>query len=518
MNKIKIGTRGSELALWQAHFVQDSLKELGHDSELIIIKTTGDNIQHIGFDKMEGKGFFTKEIEEALLQKTIDLAVHSHKDLETNNPAGLKIAAVSYRENPADILLIKKEAYALGKTFSLKENAVVGTSSARRKAQLLSFREDISIKDLRGNVPTRIKKLEEENYDAIMLAAAGIKRLNIDISSYRVEELDPRVFIPAPAQGVLGIQIREEDQFLSEILQKINNRGVQQNIHIERGVLNQFQGGCQMPLGVYVSKCKDEYHLWASVAEAWNKPTSRCYLVGTNPDKLVTDTLEKLKRKKTGKVFITRKLKKTAYFKRTLENNGFEVFGEALTKFEPVDMGEIPITDWVFFSSKNCVEQFFAQKPSIYSHTKFGVVGGATEKILKKQGFIAQFVGKSVDTEMIGKEFAKLVGNESVLFPQSSSSYRTIQKQFTNQSNIHEVVAYHSLENEHAQIEPCNIAVMTSPSNVILYFRKGGKKEGVTFVAMGNSTAKKLEEFRIKNPILPWDSSVVALTDAVLSC
>jgi hydroxymethylbilane synthase len=171
--KIRIGTRGSKLALWQAHFTQAELTRIGVESELIIIKTQGDMIQHLGFDKMEGKGFFTKEIEEALLRGDIDLAVHSMKDLPTQAPEGLAITAVSYRDNPADLLLIRPEALDKSKIFKIKAGAIVGTSAARRKAQLLDFRPDVQLKDIRGNVPTRLEKLRTGDFDAIFLAAAG---------------------------------------------------------------------------------------------------------------------------------------------------------------------------------------------------------------------------------------------------------------------------------------------------------------------------------------------------------
>ena len=172
MQHIIIGSRGSDLALWQAHHVKSQLEKLGCTVELKIIVTQGDAIQHLSFDKLEGKGFFTKEIEVALLNKSIDLAVHSHKDLETNPPAGLMIACVSEREDPADLLLIAKSAVDKKNDWTLKTNAIVGTSSARRKSQVVRFREDVEIKDLRGNVPTRIQKLRDGNYDAILLAKA----------------------------------------------------------------------------------------------------------------------------------------------------------------------------------------------------------------------------------------------------------------------------------------------------------------------------------------------------------
>lgn len=259
MHKLIIGTRGSDLALWQAYHVKSQLEELGCEVELNIIKTQGDIIQHLSFDKMEGKGFFTKEIEAALIDGTIDLAVHSHKDLETNSPAGLVIAAVSEREDPADLLLIRKSGVDANQQWGLKKNAIVGTSSARRKSQILRFRPDVELKDLRGNVPTRIQKLRDENYDAILLAKAGVIRLKIDLSEFEAVALNPSEFVPAPAQGVLGLQIRESDVVLAEILDKLDHKETRARIAIERKVLNRLDGGCQLPLGVYCPNTEEAY-------------------------------------------------------------------------------------------------------------------------------------------------------------------------------------------------------------------------------------------------------------------
>jgi len=267
MALIKIGTRGSDLALWQANFVKSKLQKLGCEVEIHIIKTQGDKIQHLSFDKLEGKGFFTKEIEDALLDKSIDLAVHSHKDLETNQPDGLEIVAVSDRENPSDMLLIKNNAYDPTKQLALKENATVGTSSARRKAILSAFRSDLKIRDLRGNVPTRIDKLREEDYDAIVLANAGVSRLKIDLSEFQVEILKPQDFVPAPAQGVLGLQTRSEDEETKKYVSKINNPDVKSIVNIERSVLNKLDGGCQLPLGVYAEKINGKYEVWAALGQ-----------------------------------------------------------------------------------------------------------------------------------------------------------------------------------------------------------------------------------------------------------
>lgn len=267
MEKIIIGSRGSDLALWQAHFVKSELEKLNCVVEIKIIKTQGDKIQHLSFDKLEGKGFFTKEIETELLNKSVDLAVHSHKDLETNPPAGLVITAVSDREDPSELLLIKKTSVASGEKWNLKKNAIVGTSSARRKSLLRRFRADVQIEDLRGNVPTRIDKLRNGNYDAILLAHAGVSRLGLDISDLHVEKLDPTEFVPAPAQGVLGLQIREGDERMAKILKNLNFPDVQERIGVERKVLNLLDGGCQLPLGVY---CPQNGKVFVSYAPTSN--------------------------------------------------------------------------------------------------------------------------------------------------------------------------------------------------------------------------------------------------------
>jgi len=253
---IIIGTRGSDLALWQANFVRKELEHRGHEVHIEIIKTQGDKIQDLSFDKMEGKGFFTKEIEDALLRKEIDLAVHSHKDLETNQPEGLEVAAVSSRANPCELLLIRQSAHVENALWGLKKDAIVGTSSARRKSQLLALRPDVQIKELRGNVPTRVEKLKTGAYDAILLAKAGILRLELDLSDLVCIDLTPDEFVPAPAQGVLALQVRSSASELKNILKQINDPAVQKLVHLERSVLNLMDGGCQLPLGVY---CDNKY-------------------------------------------------------------------------------------------------------------------------------------------------------------------------------------------------------------------------------------------------------------------
>lgn len=291
MRKIRIGSRGSDLALWQANHVKKQLENLGAEVSITIIKTQGDQIQHLSFDKLEGKGFFTKEIEQALLDESIDLAVHSHKDLETNPPEGLIIAAVSERENPADVLLIHPNAFEAEAFWSLKQEAVVGTSSARRKSQLVGYRPDVTIKDLRGNVPTRLQKLIDGEYDAILLAKAGLERLKLDLQGMHEVVLDPEQFIPAPAQGVLALQIREKDNELFDFMQAMNHVDIQSQIALERTVLNRLQGGCQLPLGAY---CPEEGRLLVAFAHEWEQGAQWYEFEGPHDLDMVDVVLEAL--------------------------------------------------------------------------------------------------------------------------------------------------------------------------------------------------------------------------------
>lgn len=284
--------------MWQAEYTRQQLRAAGFETELVIIKTQGDRIQHLSFDKMEGKGFFTKEIEDALLRGDIDLAVHSMKDLPTRSPEGLSISAVSYRENPADWLVLRKETVEEGGLFQLRQGAVVGTSSARRKAQMLGFRPDVEIKDIRGNVPTRLRKLSEGQFDAILLAAAGVSRLKMDMSAFHIVKFSPKEFIPAPAQGVLAWQACTDDKATRRALKHIHQVEVSAITNIERRVLNLLDGGCQMPLGVYCEKDPEgNYHVWAAKAEAWNAPVKKVRLSQSTshmlPERVVEALMER---------------------------------------------------------------------------------------------------------------------------------------------------------------------------------------------------------------------------------
>ncbi len=513
--KIIIGSRGSDLALWQANHTFRRLRKIGIDSEIKIIKTQGDNIQNLSFEKLEGKGFFTKEIEDALLNKEIDLAVHSHKDLPTESPEGLIIAAVSEREDPADMLLIRKECVDASQPLNCKSNAIVGTSSPRRKSQLLAFRKDIQIEDLRGNVPTRIQKLRDKKYDAIMLATAGVERLNINLSEFKVLRLDPKEFVPAPAQGVLGLQIRANDHELFEQVLKLNSEKVASTIAVERKILNMFDGGCQLPLGSYCIKEKGLYKVWASKSNDWKNSPSRIYLQASSEKGLAEKVVNQFNNIDAKPVLITRDLDENSYFQNTLKANKYEVHPISFIETKSIPFNDITATNWIFFASGNAVKHFFSQNPTLNGKLKYGVIGKSTEKELKKFNKNAAFVGMINDTKVVGKKFAKTVGDESVLFPQAEKGLNTIQKQFKNQDKLHNLPVYKTTKKEEITIPEFKVIVFTSPSNVEAFFQLGGELKEKQVVAIGKSTEKKLASFGVENCTVPPAYDEVALTAAV---
>ncbi len=518
---IIIGSRGSDLALWQANHVKDKLASAGIPSEIKIIKTQGDKIQDLSFDKLEGKGFFTKEIEDALLANEIDLAVHSHKDLPTTSPQGLMIAAVSEREDPSELLLIRKENVDTKLPLNLRKNALVGTSSARRKSQLIAYRNDLKITDLRGNVPTRIEKLRRGDYDAIMLAAAGVERLKIDLDEFIVEKLSPKEFIPAPAQGVLALQIREDDKTLFEALQFFNQTQVAEAISVERKVLNLFDGGCQLPLGVYCEKGLNEedvpvWNVW--VARAVKADAAPIYtLYQTEKTEGVAENIVKqIKDIKPCSVFITRNLFDNSPFYQSLKANGFEPSGHSLIEFKLIPFKTLPATDWIFFSSKHAVTYFFKQKPNI-TNQKFGVIGKGTADALRQYGSRADFIGQSTDTKITGKQFAAKVGSQAtVLFPQAKESMRSIQKQFNKPIQTIDLNVYQTIKQTDLPIPYSDTILFTSPSNVQAYFESGHTiKPEQKVIAMGGTTASEIKKLAKVKVSLPVSFNDLGLLQAV---
>jgi hydroxymethylbilane synthase len=252
-NRVVIGTRGSKLALWQAEWVKSELQRMnpGLEVELNKIKTTGDKILDVPLAKVGGKGLFVKEIEEALLRGEADLAVHSMKDVPTEFPEGLHLAVICEREDPRDAFIsrIENGQFAIGGFKDLPRGASVGTSSLRRSCQLLNVRPDLRIMQLRGNLDTRLRKLDEKEFDAIILAAAGVKRLGW--AKRITEVLAPEISLPAIGQGAIGVECRTGDSFINKLISPLNHPETSVCVRAERACLKRLEGGCQVPIAAH---------------------------------------------------------------------------------------------------------------------------------------------------------------------------------------------------------------------------------------------------------------------------
>jgi hydroxymethylbilane synthase len=280
MAKLRIGSRGSQLALWQANHVSGLLRAQGHQVEIEVIKTTGDKITDVALAQVGTKGMFTKEIEEALAEGRVDLAVHSLKDLPTELASTFTLAAVMKRQDPRDVFLSLRYT-----TFrELPKGARVGTSSLRRQAQIKSVRPDLNIFPLRGNVDTRLRKLESGEFDAIILAAAGLNRLG---RTERVREILPvEVMCPAVGQGALGIEARANDTATLNELAFLDDSAARRATAAERALLRTLGGGCQVPIGAYAEEVDGKLKMTAIVADPEGGNVLREQQSGSDPEEL----------------------------------------------------------------------------------------------------------------------------------------------------------------------------------------------------------------------------------------
>ena len=271
MKAPRIGTRGSILARWQAEFVRKQiLQTTGVDAEIVIIKTTGDKLTHASFGEIGGQGVFIKELQEALINGEIDLAVHSVKDVPTDVPSRLCFPVICRRNDVRDCLVTAKPGQTL---LTLRKGARLGTSSLRRAAQIRHTRPDLDLRDLRGNVDTRLRKVESGEYDAILLAKAGLDRLGL--SARIAQILEPEVLMPAVGQGAIAVQARLQDEEMAEAIAPLDDFETRQSIVAERSLLGALQGGCQVPLGAWARVERGELVIDAVVCSPDGKQVLR---------------------------------------------------------------------------------------------------------------------------------------------------------------------------------------------------------------------------------------------------
>lgn len=530
-----IGTRGSELALWQAQYVQNLLATHQISTSLKIILTSGDKNQQWqnSFDKLEGKNFFTKEIEDALLKKEIDLAVHSFKDVEAsffdNSESTLVIAGLSIRHNPQDVLILHKNCVDNLPYIPIKYHARIGTSSARRYAQLQSLRPDVQILPLRGNVPTRIQKLQIHQYDGIILARAGIERLQLPLDDFEVYPLPLHLFVPAAGQGIIAYQVRKEDITLIHLLQKISNPISEECSKIERQLLKQIGGGCSQPVGVLCQKDHSHYKVYISLNTQKNLVSIPSILNDTNPHTLllkakdnITHIQQLLHKPVSKKILITHTLEPYAYLKKLTMRLKWDITDIPLIYTEKIDILELPECEWIFFNSKNAVKYFITQNifhSSYVKNKKIAALSSSTAYYLQKQGLPVHFIGQGTDTNQIARDFLKYAIHQKILFPCSNISIRSIEKFIDTQTHIIHLPVYNTKEKPIALHTSFDYYIFTSPSNVRAFFKLNQISSDATVIAMGTSTAKELEHHNVPSSqiVLPIAFDDVAIAAAMMS-
>jgi uroporphyrinogen-III synthase len=339
------------------------------------------------------------------------------------------------------------------------------------------------------------------------------------VSDFHVEKLDPKEFIPAPAQGVLAIQIRKNDHQLYKELQCLHHEESAQSIAIERNVLNLFHGGCHAPVGVFAEfdETSALFKVRACKAATWDEIPVSVYIESKNPDLLAEKIVQKIENSKPASVFITRNIKSEDYLANVLSVKKYPVSGRSLIEMVAIPMNHFPETGWIFFSSKHAVKFFFQQKPTL-GKQKFGCIGKSTAEAIRKYGYRADFIGYSTDTKLTGKQFASLVGEGTVLFPQAKGSLRSIQNGFVKQDQVIDLIVYETLKKNQEVIPYSDILVFTSPSNVESYFEHNKISDDQKIIAMGEATGSALKKFNINQYSLPDTFDDAGLLRAVFGC
>jgi len=518
---MKLGTRGSDLALWQARLVRALLlQKAGVDAEMVIIKTQGDHDQLATFDKMEGKGFFTKEIEEALLNRSIDLAVHSLKDLQTQMPDGLSLGGLIERADRRDMLLIRPEAVDDSRPLHLCEGATVGTTSARRVSQLRFLRPDLNVVPLRGNVPTRLRKLRDGEYDAVLVATAGVERLQLSLQGLTAHRLHESVFVPAPGQGALAVQIRDDDRNTQAAVAAIADPDLLDTIWLEREVLRRLEGGCLLPLGTCADLTGTYFRLHTFLGTTDTREPRRFVISGKDKEIMVSRAVSYLRGVAPSpvdpgrrvRIWITREPARADEFCADCDPARFDV--AAVPVFYAVKAGSpeqhkqalsrLASYGWIFFTSQTTVTEFarLMQEAgaSLSPQTMIAAVGNKTARAIKHQGWRLDFVSEVADAESLGKQFVAhpKAATGTILFPCGAKASADLEKIALGGGLLLErLVCYDTIEHpDLAQtllaLPDPDAAVFTSPSAVKFLVARRALPSHIPVVSIGPSTTDTL--------------------------
>lgn len=534
-----VGSRGSQLALWQANYIKSRLEELGAEVRIEIIRTTGDKITDVPLAKVGGKGLFTKEIEEALLEGRIDLAVHSLKDLPTELPAGLTLAAVPERELPYDALLGTKLA-------DIPQGGRVGTSSLRRCAQLRALRPDLVIENIRGNLDTRIRKLDEGRYDAILLAAAGLRRLGWQ---ERIAEMfPPEIMCPAVGQGALGIETRDHGPAL-EICRNLEHAPSRAAVEAERALLAGLGGGCQVPIGAHATVEGGRLTLRAVVAHPGGKTILRHLSEGAAEDAvsigvaaaralldagaraILVEVYGETQPLRGKHVVVTRAREQAGPFADLLRRLGAEVvelpaIQLVAQEFAPV---EITVYDWLIFTSANGVRFFFeTQGRPVNLLAKIAVVGPATAAALRDFGLTAEIIADEHVAEGLLDALSGVdLTGKNILLPLAVSTRDVLPRELAARgANVVTLPVYRNVPPEGleqaaqalfaAESKPDWITFM-SPSAVknILAAAGHGALSGVKVASIGGVTSETIRKHGLTVSAEADPSTAEALAQAM---
>ncbi len=560
MARIVIGSRGSELARTQSGHIAGLLREAhpGLEVEIEIIKTTGDKITDVPLAKIGGKGLFTKELETALLEKRVDLAVHSLKDLPTELPDGLCLGAIPKRENPLDAL-VSKSGVPLD---ALRRYARVGTSSLRRKVQLLAHRDDLAIVDLRGNVPTRLKKLEEENLDAIVLAAAGLNRLGLGDSITEVLPAD--IMLPAAGQGALGLEIRSDDEEIKQLLEKLHDPGAAAEVTAERALLSALGGGCQTPVGALARAENSLLSLEACVCNTTGAEVLRADLKGACDDaeaigrlaaeSLLREGAQELIRgavaEATGtpqslagkRIVVTRPREQARRLPRQLEAHGAEILEFPTIEIVGCDPNvEIPAADsldWLIFTSANGVRYFASalerqgRDVGEFRGAAICAVGPATAGALRRLDMPLALTPNKFYTEALLNTLRTAedtLENKRILLPRGRIAPPALPDALHHEgADVIEAVVYDTAAPE---ISPAEAERMVAAQPDVVTFTSASTAENfwaslnasqqerikacATFAAIGPQTREAAEDLSIRIRIEPEQHDIPGLVAAI---
>ncbi len=532
---IRIGTRGSDLALWQAHHVAGRLQAAGHASEIVVLVTRGDRIDDVPLQQVEGKGFFTSELEQALLEERIDLAVHSHKDLPSAQPAGLVIAAVPERALSEERLLIAPDGHdPEGLFLPLVRGARVGTSAPRRTAQLAALRADLELLALRGNVPTRVRRLREGRYHAIVLAAAGLERLALDLSGLVVLTLSSDLLVPAPGQGALAVQTRARDQELRTLCERVlADPLAAATVAAERSLLVALGGGCNLPLGVALRR--DSERAWRATAflgaghpEA-HHPARWCQASGADPAAAAAAVGARLAAGvATGQgplaglcVALTGSRGSVEELAARLATLGARVVREEVLVLEELDgsalprrLGSLRAGDALVLSSAHAARRL--RGLSVPAGVRVAAVGQATARELTAAGFQVDLVGGSGARELA--RALDLVRGARVLFPCAENARGELEDALRPRGvALERLVLYRTRAKPDAALHrEADVRLYLSPSAVEATLGwERAQFPRARRVALGSSTSEALVEAGLAHEVAPG-TDTADLLDALV--